>query len=416
MSLYGLLSTSASGMSAQTSLLSTVSDNISNSGTNGYKNVTSDFSTLVLNSGSSAYQSGGVQAHTVLNLDGQGTITSTSANTNLAIQGTGFFIVQGPNGQPVLTRDGSFTKNSSGELVNSSGYALMGLTPGAVPVSNGLSGLSTINIGTLSLKATPTDSGKLYVNLPSSASVSTSYQTSMVAYDNLGNQVTLDVTFTNAGATSTTPALPQWSVQASNPSTSPATAVGSPVTLTFDPKSGDLYDPTATSATTTTPASSASPTNMTFTVPNGAQMTLDLSKSTQLSASYTVLSSSTNGSAPSAVSGVSIGADGTVSATYESGATQKVFTIPLATVPSPNNMSLVSGTAYAPNLASGQAQVGTAGTSGLGSIESGSLENSTVDLASQLTVMIAAQNNYQADSKVFETGSTLLSVLINMKQ
>src|SRR5208337_4228715 len=103
---------------------STVSDNISNSGTTGYKDVTSDFSTLVLSGGSGDYQSGGVQSHTVLDIGGQGTIASTSIATNLAVQGTGFFIVQGTNGEPVLTRDGSFSKNSSGELVNSSGYAL----------------------------------------------------------------------------------------------------------------------------------------------------------------------------------------------------------------------------------------------------------------------------------------------------
>ncbi len=413
MSLYGLLSTSASGMSAQTALLSTVSDNISNSGTTGYKDVTSDFSTLVLGSGAGGdYQSGGVESHTVLNIGGQGTIASTSVTTNLAVQGTGFFIVQGPNGQPVLTRDGSFTKDSNGELVNSSGYALMGLTPGSTPVSNGLNGLAPINIGTLALKAAPTTSGSLYVNLPSSATTSTSYQTSIVAYDDLGNQITLDVSFTDAGPTSTTPALDQWTAQVSNPATTPATAVGNPVTLTFDPTTGDLYNGT----TTTVPASSNSPTSMTFTVPNGSSMTLDLSKSTQLAASYTVLSSSTNGNAPSAVSGISFGSDGTLSATYQSGSTVPVYTIPLATVPSPNNMTLISGTAYSPNLASGQAQVGTAGAAGLGSIQSGSLENSTVDLASQLTVMIEAQNNYQADLKVFQTGSDLLSVLINMKQ
>ncbi len=56
----------------------------------------------------------------------------------------------------------------------------------------------------------------------------------------------------------------------------------------------------------------------------------------------------------------------------------------------------------------------TAGTNGVGKIQSSSLENSTVDLASQLTTMIAAQNNYQADSKVFTTGSQLLQVLINL--
>jgi flagellar hook protein FlgE len=442
MSLYGLLSTSASGMSAQTSLLSTVSDNISNSGTTGYKDVTSDFSTLVLSGGSGDYQSGGVQSHTVLDIGGQGTIASTSIATNLAVQGTGFFIVQGTNGEPVLTRDGSFSKNSSGELVNSSGYALMGLPPGTTPVSNGLSGLQAINIGTLALKAASTTSGELSVNLPSNLPASsavlygnlpsqsgtgnqtttpTSYtdKTSIVAYDGVGNQVTLDVYFTMQSTVAAGTAAPAgtWDVSVFNAADA-ATGATAPFPYTSGPLASTTLNFNSSTGAFST-SNPVSPTSIAIPFPSAAStttMTLDLSKSTQLAASYTVLSSSTNGNAPSAVSGISIGSDGTLSATYQSGSTVPVYTIPLATVTSPDNMTLVSGTAYAPNLTSGQAQVGTAGAAGLGSIQSGSLENSTVDLASQLTVMIEAQNNYQADSKVFQTGSDLLSVLINLKQ
>lgn len=77
-------------------------------------------------------------------------------------------------------------------------------------------------------------------------------------------------------------------------------------------------------------------------------------------------------------------------------------------------MTGITGNAYVATLQSGVAQIGIAGSAGLGTIQSSTLEASTVDLGTQLTEMIAAQNNYQADSKVFTTGSQLLQVLINL--
>ena len=87
------------------------------------------------------------------------------------------------------------------------------------------------------------------------------------------------------------------------------------------------------------------------------------------------------------------------------------YTIPLVNVPSPDNMTSLNGTVFSPNVDSGQPQVGTAGTAGFGSIESSSLESSTVDLATELTAMIQAQSAYEANSKVFQAGANLLSIL-----
>jgi flagellar hook protein FlgE len=128
------------------------------------------------------------------------------------------------------------------------------------------------------------------------------------------------------------------------------------------------------------------------------------------------VTASTNGVAPSEVSSVSIGADGTLSAVYQNGTTVPVYTIPLATVASPDNMTVISGNAFEPGVKSGTVQIGKAGAAGLGSIQSNALESSTVDLASELTTMISAQNNYQANSKVFQTGSQLLQVLIGLSR
>ena len=138
MGLYSLLTTSASGMSAQSALLNAISDNIANVSTTGYKEASTEFSSLVLSSGlDSDYQSGSVIVDPRIAIDGQGALNSTTSTTDLAIQGNGFFIVQGPNNQPVLTRAGSFVKDSTGNLVNAAGYTLLGYPTGTSGVANG---------------------------------------------------------------------------------------------------------------------------------------------------------------------------------------------------------------------------------------------------------------------------------------
>ena len=455
MGLYNLLTTSASGMSAQSAWLNAISDNIANVSTTGYKEASTEFSSLVLSSGLTAdYQSGSVVVHPEIAVDGQGALNSTTSSTDLAISGNGFFIVQGPGNQPVLTRTGSFTKDSTGNLVNAAGYTLLGYPAGQTGVANGTKGLVSVNLNSIALSATPTTSGKFYVNLPSNAAVVTSgatdpttgatiilpsanptydqngatntvsytQKTSLVTYDDLGNQVTLDIYLTNEG---TVNGSPTWDVAVYNqadatkggfPYTTTTTTNGVTTTVNDFP----LNDPTGAGGTNTTltfnstTGALTSPTLLKLTVPNGQPMTLDLSQTTQLATSYTVLTASSNGNAPSQVSGVKIGTDGTVSVTYQNGSSAAVYDIPLATVPSPDKMTAISGNAYVPGIQSGAEQIGTASTGGFGTIQSSTLEASTVDLATELTNMIASQNNYQADSKVFTTGSQLLQVLINL--
>ena len=415
MGLYNLLTTSASGMNAQSALLNTVSDNIANVSTVGYKEATAEFSSLVLNSGLTGdYQSGSVLVHPEVEIDGQGSLESGTSTSNLAIKGNGFFIVEGPGNTPVLTRAGAFTVSNSGELVNAAGYTLLGYAAGTSGVANGYSGLLPVNVSSTGLQATPTTSGQLYVNLPeaatavgaanlpsmNSATATYTEKTSLTAYDNLGGQVTLDVYLTKSAAANT------WEVAVYN-------AAGAPTTGTFPYSAGSLLGSGTLSFNSTTGAlTGGSP--ISFTIPNGSTVSLDMSQTTQLTAAYQLDRATTNGNAPSAVKDYTIGTDGTVSITYTNGSSKALYTIPLATVASPNNMTVISGNAYVPNQASGTAQIGTAGTGAYGLIASSQLEGSTVDLASELTTMIAAQNNYEANSKVFNTGSQLFQVLVNL--
>ncbi len=144
-------------------------------------------------------------------------------------------------------------------------------------------------------------------------------------------------------------------------------------------------------------------------------MTLDLSKLTQLAASFNVSAASAHGNAPANFQGVSISSNGTLSFNYSNGASVSAYDIPLANVASPDFLTSINGDAFEASASSGPIYLGAAGVGAFGSINSSSLENSTVDLATELTDMIQAQSAYEANSKVFQTGATILDVLNGLK-
>src|SRR5688572_10837572 len=112
MSLYGMMRTGISGMNGQANRLSTVSDNIANSSTTGYKRASTEFSSLVLPSSGGEYNSGGVETTVRHHISDDGSLRYTTSSTDLALQGNGFFIVNNANGTPYLTRAGSFVPRS----------------------------------------------------------------------------------------------------------------------------------------------------------------------------------------------------------------------------------------------------------------------------------------------------------------
>jgi flagellar hook protein FlgE len=421
------MGTAVSGMLGDTSWLATISQNIANANTTGYKEIETEFSTLVDAASANADGLEGVEASTRSLNSMQGSITSTSTTTDLAVQGDGYFLVSDANGNIFLTRNGSFVPDASGNLVNSAGYYLMGynLQNGQAAVGDSVADLQKVNVARSAEKATATTSGTLSLNLPSTAAVvaaadlpstnsaNSQYtdMTSVVAYDNLGGAVTLNVYATKTAANT-------WEVDVYNAADA-AAGGGFPysagplttATLDFDPTTGGLTSVSQTVAgVTTTTASTFS-----LTIPNGQPMTLDLGQTTQLASSFTVNTATANGNAPSAMTGVSISANGTLSYQYANGTSSPAYEIPLATVPSEDNLALATGDAYQTSADSGPLRIGTAGTAGFGSVESSSLESSTVDLATELTQMIEAQSAYQANSKAFQTGADLLDVLDNLK-
>jgi flagellar hook protein FlgE len=425
MSIYGMMRTSISGMAAQAHRLTAVSDNIANADTTGYRRSSVEFTSLVLPDGASGsssaslYESGSVVPHLRRDIAGQGTLRFTSSSTDLAIDGAGFFIVEDANGTPQLTRAGSFIPDSDGNLYNSAGLFLQGypIVNGEVQnVVNGFGGLENINTRLIDLVAVPSTAGVFKANLPSAANAISgtppsgntataeySQKSSLTVYDNLGGSRVVDVYMTKT-ATNT------WEVAVYDQST--AAAPGAPFpyasgplvveTLAFSPADGTLAPP--------------SPAALSIAVPGGATLDLDISGMTQLGTGFIIADARVNGNEPSSVERIEIRSDGTLYAGYGNGSFRAIYKIPLATVVSPNQLSALSGTAYGLSAESGGITIGFVGEGGVGQITSSALEQSNVDIAEELTSMIQAQRGYSANSKVFQTGSEVTEIAINLKR
>nr|WP_186363370.1 flagellar hook-basal body complex protein [Rhizobium sp. ACO-34A] len=175
MSLFGTMKTAVSGMNAQSNRLAAVGDNIANSSTTAYKRASVSFSSLVLPSTSGSYNSGGVSSSTSYSISEQGALTYTTSETDLAIQGEGFFVVEDSSGAIFLTRSGDFAVNDEGYLVNSAGYTLLGYSAEAGKSSsvvvNSYEGLEAVNISLGGLSASASTKGTLVANLPYNAEI-----------------------------------------------------------------------------------------------------------------------------------------------------------------------------------------------------------------------------------------------------
>ncbi|EIG58633.1 flagellar hook protein FlgE [Bradyrhizobium sp. WSM1253] len=411
MSLYGIMRTGVSGMAAQSNKLSTVSDNIANVNTTGYKRASTEFSSLILKSGSGNYDSGAVETTVRYAISDAGHTQFTTSSTDLAVQGNGFFVVSdATNTQQFLTRAGSFVPDSQGNLVNAAGYYLLG-QPGKVTnfSQNSLSGMQIVNIAQVSQVPVPSTAGTLTTgNLdPTAAPIAGppgpgaySSKSSIVTYDNIGQAVKVDLYMSH---TANVPGVSDtWQIQAYD-STTGAT-LGATGAYTFDTTTAGKGALAAASATT-----------LAFPVTNGATVTLDLSNMTQVGTNFS-FKATVNGSVPSAIDKVDVDQNGYVTAVLKNGQQLTLYTLMLADVASPDNLTPEPGNVYSTNQNSGNAQAANAGTGGLGTIQSEALEDSNVDLADELTGMIEAQRGFTANSKSFQTGADLLDVVVNLKR
>ncbi|MEW6438212.1 MAG: flagellar hook protein FlgE [Pseudomonadota bacterium] len=416
MSLFSALMASVSGMNAQSNSLSTISDNIANANTVGYKEAETQFEDMLNEFSPSEYNAGGVATVVNYNIAQQGDPTSTTNPTNMAIEGNGFFVVQNAAGQTFLTRAGSFAPNSQGDLVNASGFTLMGYpisSSSSQPPSYSLNQLKPVQISTSALSppvasTTATLAGNLNSSasvdsgtLPAANSASSTYtsMTPVTAYDSLGNPVTLNVYMTKTGANT-------WEMDVYNAADA---ASGGGFPYSAGPLSTTTLDFNATTGALTTPASGS----VSVALSGTQTVNVSLSGLTQVSSSTSVQGTA-NGNPPGTYESVSVSQSGVLSEVFSNGVTTPIYQIPLGTVPSVNSMTSMAGDVFEPNANSGAIQLGAANSQGFGSINGSELESSTVDLATELTNMVVTQNSYQANSKAFQVGSDMLSELVNL--
>lgn len=421
-----------SGITADQTYLDVIGNNVANSNTTAYKSQSAQFTDLLAEqvAGASAPIPGGqgaginpiaigsgVRVGAVSLDESQGAIQTTNVPTDVAIQGTGFLMTK-QYGQTMYTRDGSLTLDANGNLATQTGGLVQGWMANAQGIinSNAPTGALTIPTST-TMPATATTELTLGGNLPawSGSGTATPINSTINAYDSLGNVVPVSLTFTPVAGTAN-----EWTLQGTVTNSTGATTKlwSTPPTITFGATTGQISSVTGATANPdgslslpvqNMPSIYAFPTgdiwNINFPNPAGAGAV------TQYSGQQSLSVTGVDGYPSGSLAGFSIGSDGVITGSFSNGKTLAIGQIALAQFSNPGGLSAQGNLNYIQSPNSGQPAVGVAGTGGLGTLVGGALEGSNVNLSSQLTDLIVAQEAYQANTKVISTTSANLAAL-----
>jgi flagellar hook protein FlgE len=426
-----------SGLNTSSKALDTIGNNIANSGTVGYKLATTQFADVFAASLSGAGSSPiglGAKVATVAQQFTQGNISVTNNPLDMAINGGGFFRMQGATGEVVYSRNGQLQLDKDGYIVNASGYQLTGyaadvngtINPPLValrlfnsasssdnaPQATGASSAVTGVVASLNLdarEAAPTGGAFNYAD-------ATTYNksTAVTTYDSLGNPHTYTMYFVKAAA----PATNNWRVYATvaNPAGAATTftdlSVGGTVpltTLTFGATGavtgGASVTPTITGAQL---GYGAGVNAMTFPV--------NFSGTTQYGSLFTVNSLTQDGFASGKLAGFTVGNDGVVLGKYTNGQSRNLGQVMLASFRNPQGLQPMGNNLWSATASSGAEMDGAPGSSGqYGPLQSSALEDSNVDLTSELVNMITQQRVYQANAQTIKTQDQVLQTLVNLR-
>ena len=423
MGLTSTLYSGISGLQTNAEAMSVTGNNISNSNTIGYKSSSTVFSDMlsatISTTGTSVNQVGrGSELTSVRSNFSQGSFQSTSSDTDLAVEGAGFFMLSAAGTDEVVyTRNGAFHFDPGGYLVNADGYRVQGQlfdddgTPGGgdpmdirVNLTSQVPALQTSNI----ILTTNLNSGEEVISGGfdlSDPAGSSNYSTSTPIYDALGETHLATTYFTKTGDQTW-----EWNTVVDSVDLDPSVASSEESTvigtgaLTFD-DDGQMIGTSGFDLNETT-----------LMWANGADSTQNIAiefDTTQFSRTSTVYSQDQDGYAPGEVVETSINSDGVVSVSYSNGETRDIATITLATFANPGGLVKEGNSLYSASRYSGNPQIGTPGPS-QGVIYTNSLELSNVDLSQEFVDMITIQNGYSANSKVITTTDEMLQEVINL--
>lgn len=405
-----------SGLNAAQQDLQVVSNNIANTNTVGFKSSRAEFADVYASSvagGNS--QVAGVQVADISQQFAQGSITYTENALDMAINGQGFFMVS-DNGELSYSRAGYFSLDANNYLVNNQGMNLQGYSADAS--GNILAGTQTdLRISQSTMPAQATSQVSSAANLDARASVLTgtidtsdpgTFNSTMAfdVNDSLGASHTVSLYFAKTADNT-------WKVD-----------------LYFDDAAtADLsqtmtFNSDGTLATPVTPLPGGGTENiLSLNIPAGnarlagageINMDIDISRFSQLGADFSVNQVAQNGYPPGSLTGIQITQEGILQALYSNGQTQTQGQVVLADFPNDSGLIPMGDSLWQSSFASGNPLVGTPGSGIMGSLESGALEQSNVDISSQLVRLIEAQSNYQANAKTIETSNNLTQTLMNI--
>ncbi|WP_215766534.1 flagellar hook protein FlgE [Gluconobacter cerinus] len=419
MSIINSLNTAVSGLNSQSHAFSDLSNNIANSQTTGYKASTTSFADYVTSNdlasdGESLSDS--VAATTRQHTDNQGMVVSSTNTLALAISGNGFFNVVQPTGsttsstaptfssQQFYTRNGDFSQNNEGYLVNTSGYYLEGYQVGSEGALS--STLSPIKISdSVAFQPTKSTTVSLSAAIGSTSGAEGTNTSTATAYDSKGNAQEVSL---NWKQSSTDPLV--WTVSNSADSSNSAT-----VKFNSDGSLASVNGASQSKGSAATFSYTGLPQDMTVNL-GTIGSTSGVSLATDSSNYSTNPTMTTDSVTSGTFTGLSMQSDGSVMATFDNGLSQLLAKIPLSTFADPNGLSAQNGQAYTATASSGAPTVNAVNTNGAGTLSTSSTESSTTDLTSDLTKLIVAQQAYGANTKIVTTANQLLQTTLAMIQ
>ncbi len=433
MTISSSLAAGVSGLAANASALSTISDNIANASTYGYKRATTDFHSVVLSgSSTTSYSAGGVRVTNARLIDDRGPLIASSNATDIAIDGRGFVAVTsidavnaGVDSFPIaLTTTGSFRPDENGVLRTATGEVMMAWpanSDGSMPeyARDSMTGLEPVRINVNQYVGNPTTEMRVAVNLPATSTVAGAtdgpQSVAVEYYSSLGTTENLDFDFTPT--VPATGSSNEWTMTITDSATG---GVIAELTLTFDASQdagGTLAGVTVLSGGAYDPATG----KMDLTVGAGT-ISLDIGQTgkpngmTQLSDTFSPAGIGKNGSEVATLSTVEIDSAGNMYAIYNQGFSKLIYQLPIIDVPNPNGLIALSNQTYQLSPASGAFYLWDAGDGPTGSVAGYSRESSTTDVAEELTQLIQTQRSYSSNAKIIQTVDEMWQETTNIKR
>jgi flagellar hook protein FlgE len=398
------------GLEANSVALDTIGNNLANLNTTAFKGQTTSFSDLFYQNIGSTGSGDALQVGLGTQVSGtntdfsQGSLSTTTNSTDMALNGSGFFVVD-QGGLEQLTRSGNFQLDQSGNLQTTTGAGVMGYAA-ANGVVNTNTPLTTLQIPVDATQAAQaTQDFGITANLDAATAIGGTFSTTITMYDSLGTSHAATVNFTKTADNT-------WSYAISLPA---GDATGTPVnntgTLTFS-SSGALLTPAANVKGISFPTLSDGANDMTFNW--DLYNTAGAPQIGQTVGTSTATASTQDGFASGSYKSFSVDSAGVISAGFSNGQTVTIGQIAVASVTNVEGLTVEGENNYQTTAASGAASVGAPGAGGRGTIEDDTLEQSNVDISTEFANLIVAQRAFEANSKTVTTFDTVTQETINM--